>query len=214
MEVRWLGYSCFELTGKKARIITDPYSEEIGYQFPLLEAGIVTVSHHHCGHDNSRAVGGNPKIIDKAGEYEISDTFIAGLDSYHDNNSGKTRGRNIIYTIEADGLVICHLGDLGHTLNDRQMEYLGGIDILFVPVGGVTTLDAAGATQIIRQLEPRIVIPMHYLTQGLKRELDSVDRFLKEIGSGEIRPRPKLNISKTGLPESTEVVLLERVASR
>ena len=210
VDISWLGYSCFEITGKRTKIITDPYSEEIGLKLPPLEADIVTISHPHPGHSNSQVIGGNPRVINRPGEYEINGIFITGLDSFHDNSGGKIRGKNIIYIIEIDGLTICHLGDLGHILSDQQIEDMGGIDILLIPVGDANSLDAVTAAQVIRQLEPKIVIPMHYMTPGLNKELDGIDRFLKEIGNGKIEPRPKLRISEKGLSESTETILLER----
>jgi L-ascorbate metabolism protein UlaG (beta-lactamase superfamily) len=147
-------------------------------------------------------------VVKGPGEYEISGILIVGMPTFHDGEKGKTRGKNTIYLMEIDELSVCHLGDLGHTLTAEQAEELGNIDILLLPVGGVSTINASGAAEVVRQLEPKVVIPMHYKTLLLKRELDPVDKFLTEMGVKEISPQPKLSVTRANLPLTTQVFVL------
>lgn len=213
MLISWLGHSAFRLQGKTqadtVTVITDPfYPEKTGLKLPRLEADIVTISHDHDDHNNIEAVKGSPRIIRGAGEYEIKGVFVEGIFSYHDDVKGKERGNNIIYRFEIEDISITHLGDLGTELDNKQLERLEGTDILLVPVGGTYTINAETAVKVINQIEPRIVIPMHYQVPGLDFKLDSLDRFIKAIG---IKPRQeeKLKILKKELPQDTvEVVVL------
>ncbi|MDD4900632.1 MAG: MBL fold metallo-hydrolase [Patescibacteria group bacterium] len=212
MYITWLGQSCFKLQDKigpdGCLLVTDPYNDDTGMKMPHFEADIVTVSHDHHDHNNAGAIRGNPLIINTAGEYETRGVFIEGVEAWHDDKSGAERGKNIIYRIEMEDISITHLGDLGHVLDTKQLEKLEGTDILLIPVGGKYTLNAAKAVEVISQIEPRLVIPMHYKTPGLKADIDGVDKFIKEIG---IKPRQeeKLKISKKDLPqEDMELVVL------
>ena len=213
MIITWLGHSCFKLQDKVGTdgvtLITDPYDEETGLKMPSLEADIVTVSHNHHDHNNVAALRGNPFVIDCAGEYDFKGVLVEGIDSYHDEDEGKTRGGNIIYRIEVEDISIVHLGDLGHVLDNSQLEKLVGTDILIIPVGGKYTLDAKKSVEVISQIEPRIVIPMHYQTEGLAVEgLDPIEKFIKELGIEPSREE-KLKISKKDLPqEDMELVIL------
>lgn len=213
MIITWLGHSCFKLQDKVGAdgvtVVTDPYDKETGLKMPNIEADIVTVSHNHHDHNNVEALRGNPFVIDCAGEYDFKGVLVEGIDSYHDEDEGKARGGNIIYRIEVEDISIVHLGDLGHTLSNEQLEKLVGTDVLIIPVGGKFTLDAKKAVEVISQIEPRIIIPMHYQTEGLNVEgLDSVDKFIKELGI-EPSHEEKLKISKKDLPqEDMELVIL------
>lgn len=208
MEITWLGYSCFRLKGKQTTIVTDPFPPDLGYSLGKLTADIVTISHQHPGHSYIEGVGGEPKVLTGPGEYEISGIITLGLQTYHDTEQGTLRGKNIIFVFEIDDVIVCHLGDLGHTLTTEQIAKIDSADVLLVPVGGVSTIDAAHAAEIVRRLEPKIVIPMHYKTLVLKRELAPVDRFLKEMGVKEAVPQPKLVVNKASLPLTLQVVLL------
>ncbi len=217
MDIIPLGHASFKIKGKSAIIVTDPYKPEFtGLKFPKhIEADIITVSHNHEDHNYSQIVdslpGKNKIVFSGPGEYEASGVEITGISTYHDNKNGAERGTNTIYKIEVDGLSIVHLGDLGHKLSETEEETLGDIDILLIPVGGSYTLDIDKAADLVTQLEPKIVIPMHYWRQGLKSgfTLASVNQFLKEMGKENITPQPKLNITKDKLPEETEVIILE-----
>lgn len=212
MYITWLGQACFKLQDKigpdGVTLITDPFAAEIGLKVSHFEADIVTVSHDHYDHNNTGAIRGNPFIINSAGEYEIKGVYIEGVEAWHDSQQGGERGRNIVYRIEMEDVSITHLGDLGHILDTKQLEKLEGTDILLIPVGGKYTINAAKAVEVISQIEPKIVIPMHYKVPGLKVDIEGVDKFIKELG---IKPRneEKLKISKKDLPqEDMELVVL------
>ena len=209
MDITWLGHSCFRLKGRQAIVITDPYSPDLGYSLGKPTARIVTVSHQHPGHCFAQGIGGEPRVVSAPGEYEIGGVLIIGVAAFHDEEKGGLRGKNTVYLIEIDELSTCHLGDLGHVLTDGQVEEIGHVDVLLVPVGGVSTINGSKAAAIVRQLEPRVVIPMHYRTPVVDRGLEPVDSFLKEIGAHDITPQVKLSLTKTNLPASTQVLLLE-----
>lgn len=212
MEIKYFGHSCFLLRDKNATLLIDPFSPEVGLKLPRIATDIVTVTHDHYDHNNTGIVQAKmreePFIIKGPGEYEVSGVSIFGVATYHDNSLGKERGRNTIYIIIMDGIRLAHLGDLGHILTDEQLEEVNGVDILFIPTGGIYTLDAKEAVEVIGQIEPRIVIPMHYQLPGLKIKLNPVEDFLKEMGLKEIKPLDKLVISRERLPEEREVVVL------
>jgi L-ascorbate metabolism protein UlaG (beta-lactamase superfamily) len=208
MDIFWLGHSCFRIKGSQATLITDPYSPDLGYTMGKQSARIVTVSHDHPGHSYIKGINDEPKALTGPGEYEISGVLIVGMKTYHDAENGEKRGKNTIYLIQIDEISICHLGDLGHTLSTEQIEELEDIDVLLLPVGGVSTIDATKAAEVVRQLEPKAVIPMHYKTEALKRQLAPVDTFLKEMGVKDIEPQTKLTFNRTTLPQNTQVFLL------
>lgn len=208
MDITWLGHSCFRIKGNQAVIITDPFPPDMGYTLGKQTANIVTVSHQHPSHSYVQGIGGEPRLIKGPGEYEISNVLIIGIATFHDSVKGQSRGKNTTYLMEIDGVAVCHLGDIGHVLNDEQVEEMGNVDVLLLPVGGVNTINAAMAAEVIRKLEPKAVIPMHYKTPALKRELDPVEDFLKEMGMGQVEPRPKFSVSRSNLPLSTQVFVL------
>jgi L-ascorbate metabolism protein UlaG (beta-lactamase superfamily) len=208
MEINWLGHSCFRLKGSHATVITDPYSPDLGYDMGKVTANIVSISHLHPGHSYTENIGGEPKALTGPGEYEISGVLIIGIPSYHDEDRGEKKGKNTIYLFQIDEINICHLGDLGHGLSTSQAEELEDIDIMLIPVGGVSTIDASQAAEIVRQLEPKIVIPMHYKTDAVSRQLAPVDNFLNEMGVKDIEPQAKLTVTKSNLPLTTQVCLL------
>ena len=208
MDISWLGHSCFVVKGKERTIITDPYHPDLGYHLGNPEADIAIVSHFHPGHSYIEGVANEPKQIRSPGEYEIGGTFITGIGSFHDNRKGELRGRNTIYVIEMDGITLCHLGDLGHPLSLQLVEELGDIDILFLPVGEVSTIPVNTAAEIVRQLDPPIAIPMHYKTEAFKGDLSLVDKFLDRMRIRELEAKPKLSVTSSTLPGSTQIVVL------
>ncbi len=208
MDISWLGHSCFRIIGTHATVITDPYPPDLGYSLGNPTARIVTVSHQHPGHSYVQGVAGEAKLVTGPGEYEISGVLIMGMATFHDGEGGRKRGKNTVYIIEVDEVSICHLGDLGHVLTIAQIEEIDNVDVLLLPVGGVSTINASMAAEIVRQLEPKVVVPMHYKTEALKWDLEPVDRFLKEMGVKEVDSKPKLSFTKANLPTSTQVFLL------
>jgi L-ascorbate metabolism protein UlaG (beta-lactamase superfamily) len=211
MEITWLGHSCFLIRGKEKTIITDPCHPDLGYRLGEPEADIVTVSHFHPGHSYIAGVANEPKLIKSPGEYEIGGTFITGVATFHDNKKGDLRGKNTIYIIEMDGITLCHLGDLGHPLDPHLIEEIGYIDILFLPVGEVSTIPIDTAVEIVRHLEPPIVIPMHYKTDAFTGDLSLVDKFLDKMRIRELEARPKLSITSSSLPSSTQTIVLNHL---
>jgi len=209
MDISWLGHSCFRIKGSHATVITDPYSPSLGYSLGKPTARIVTVSHQHSGHSYIQGISGAPRLVIRPGEYEISGVLIIGIATFHDADRGGKRGKNTVYLMEVDEILVCHLGDLGHVLTAAQVEEIGNVDVLLLPVGGVSTINAPMAAEVVRQLEPKVVIPMHYKTSALSRELETVERFLKEIGVRQVEPQPKLSLTRSSLPASTQVFLLD-----
>jgi L-ascorbate metabolism protein UlaG (beta-lactamase superfamily) len=203
MNITHLGHSCFKIeekiNGESISIVTDPFSKEIGLKAPNVEADIVSVSHDHYDHNNVSSLRGKPFVVDSAGEFDVKGIIIEGIHSYHDEKKGAERGSNIIFRFDVEGLTLVHLGDLGEILDNKQLDKLAGADILFVPVGGKYTLDAKKAVDLISQVEPRIVIPMHYKVKGLKIDIDEVDKFIKEIGLSP-NYEDKFKINKKNLP--------------
>ena len=208
MEITWYGHSCFRLRDKGVAVVTDPYSKDIGYTLPRIRADIVTISHDHPDHNNARAIKGSPRVLSGPGEYEIKGVFITGIATYHDGKQGRERGRNTVFIFEFNGLTVCHLGDLGHVPTQDQAEVLSGAQVLLIPVGGVYTINAAQAAEVVSLLEPRIVIPMHYKTPLVKIKLDPVSKFLKAMGVDKPAPVDSLQVHGSKLPEETQVVLL------
>ncbi|MFA6098951.1 MAG: MBL fold metallo-hydrolase [Patescibacteria group bacterium] len=210
MHLTWLGQACFKIQGKDVTIITDPFDQKIGLKLPRLQANIVTVSHDHYDHNNIEAVKGDPFVITQLGEYEIKKVFIRGISSWHDDKQGAERGRNIIYTFNFEDIKIVHLGDLGAKLDDEQLDKIEDVDILLIPVGGIYTLNGKQAAELVNEIEPRIVVPMHYKIPDLKEKLNSLDAFCNEMGVKNYNAEEKLKISKRDLPaDETKVVVLK-----
>ncbi len=211
MEITWYGQACFRLRSRGLSLVTDPYSPETGLKLPRLTATLVTVSHEHEDHNYIKGVKGSPYVISGPGEYEVGGIFVFGVSTYHDTKQGEERGKNTAYLIEFEGVTVCHLGDLGHVLTQEQVEQLDGVDVLLIPVGGRTTLTGTKAAEVVSLLEPRVVIPMHYKIKGLEASLDTVSRFLKEMGVETPERVETFNISEGQFSEEeeTRVVLLE-----
>lgn len=212
MEITYLGQSSFKLRGKSATVITDPFDPKMmGMKFARVSADIVTVSHQHGDHNYLKEIEGEYREFSGPGEYEVKGVKIWGVATFHDSEKGAKRGKNTVYRIEIDRISIAHLGDLGHKLTNDQVENLDGVDILMVPVGGFYTINAVEAAAVVSQLEPKIIIPMHYkvnnMTEEIASKLDGVDTFLKEMGKVGITPVPKLVITAEKLPIEPTVVV-------
>lgn len=218
MDITYLGLSSFKIRGKAATVVTDPFSQEVGLPYPKVSADIVLSSHDHFDHNAVERVSGTqarpePMVITAPGEYEVQGVSVFGTASFHDDKQGEERGKNTIFRIHVDEVVVAHLGDLGHVLSTKQVEEINGVDVLLIPVGGVYTIDSATAVKVIEQVEPAIVIPMHYKTKGMASSFDKVagvDVFLKEVGADSARRETKLALSKGNIPEDREFVVLEK----
>lgn len=211
MKIRWFGQACFLLESQDGtKIVTDPFDGSVGYKIPMLEADIVTVSHDHYDHNYVEGVQGDPQVIKSSGEYAIDSVSIKGVPAYHDEVKGAKRGPNIIYTFDIDGIKVCHLGDLGHLLSKTQLEDIGDVDVLLIPVGGTFTLDAEGAAAAIEQFSPKIIIPMHFKTPAISLPIDSVDKFLEQMGEGEHLGSNTLEITPEILDDAkNRIIVLE-----
>lgn len=211
MDIMWLGQACFKIKGKNATIVTDPFSDQLGFKLPKVGADIVLVTHDHYDHNASSEVGGDPFVIKGPGEYEIKGVEIVGIPSFHDDKKGEERGLNNMYNFKIDSVNIAHLGDLGQgELSPKQIEDLGNVDVLMIPVGGVYTIDASSASKIAAQLEPSVIIPMHYLDKDSKVNLEPVEKFLKEMGKDNVESADNLTISREKLPSEPQVVILNK----
>ncbi len=208
MDVTWLGHGCFRLRGRGAAVVTDPYPPSIGLKLQRLDGDLVTVSHEHENHNYTQVMR-DAYEIRGPGEYEVAGVSVIGVPTFHDAEKGAKHGRNTVYLIEIDDVRVCHLGDLGHRLDDAEAEAIASPDVLLVPVGGNTAINAVQAAEVVRQLEPRFVVPMHYAIPGLKLQLDTLDRFLKEMAVTSAEPQPKLSVQASSGEYDTKVVVLE-----
>jgi L-ascorbate metabolism protein UlaG (beta-lactamase superfamily) len=215
MIISWYGHSCFKIQtrtkrgGEEVTLITDPFDKSIGLRPPQGQTDIVTISHPHYDHNNTSLLKGDFFTIDAPGEYSIKDISIEGIDSFHDIEKGEKRGRNTIFVIESEDIRICHLGDLGEKLNEKQLERMNGVDILMIPIGGTYTLDGKLAEEVIAQVEPKIIIPMHYKIPGLAIDIDDEKVFCAEMGNCPKETTQKLILKKKDIEEKeNEIVLM------
>ena len=209
MKIKWLGHSCFVITSEEGlRIITDPYSVGGGINYGEVQeaADIVVVTHGHGDHNNAAAVKGNPEVIKSS--KKVKGIEFKGIASYHDTARGGQRGPNTIFCFAVDGIRICHLGDLGHQLDSKQIAEIGAVDILLIPVGGYYTIDANMATQVCAKLNPKVIIPMHYKTAKCDYPITGVDDFLKNKKNVRRLESSEAEFKKANLPTTTEIVVL------
>ncbi len=208
MELTWYGLAAFRISDRQLKVVTDPYGPEVGLTLPRLRADVVTVSHDRPGHNYVKAVKGYRKLLDGPGEYEVGGVFITGIRTWH--RDGKKGEPNTIFLFEFGDITVCHLGDLGYVPKQEEIEELGEVSILLVPIGGHQTLNGAEAAEVVSLIEPAFVIPMHYALPGLTFDLDPLNKFLREMGVTEPRELPSLKISKKSeLSEETEVIILQ-----
>ncbi|HEX9058910.1 MAG TPA: MBL fold metallo-hydrolase [Clostridia bacterium] len=201
MDIRWNGHSCFSITSSEGtKIVTDPYDNSTGYTMPEIEANILTSSHNHFDHNNIGAVKGDFNLFRTVGEFNSLGINIKGTLTYHDTNKGADRGQNIVYTYNVNGINVCHLGDLGHTLDRETIKSIGKVDVLLIPVGGVYTIDAKNAAVVVKQLNPKIVIPMHYKTPVLASDfgdLTDENEFISKMPGWKVaKGVSELKVSK------------------
>jgi L-ascorbate metabolism protein UlaG (beta-lactamase superfamily) len=213
MEITYLGHSCFRLRTSNGFVVTDPFDPKmVGLKFSGVEGDIVTVSHDHGDHNQHQLVKGVKRVVSGPGEYEIMGISIIGIPSFHDAKKGELRGKNTIYIIEAEGLRLCHLGDLGHSLSQEQVEEIGEVHVLIVPVGGEYTIGPKEAAQAVSDIEPKLIIPMHFKSQGINPEVFSklapLEDFLKEL-SLPTENSPKLSVKPEEIGEEQKVIVLE-----
>lgn len=191
-------------------VLIDPFSKEIGLRPPRLSDNIILVTHEHYDHNNISDLTPEQFVIRGPGEYEKSGVYVEGTLSYHDKAEGKERGLNTIYLIRMEDMRLCHLGDFGQQkLTDQQVEAIGDVDVLFIPVGGKYTIDGKEAAEVVKQIEPKIIVPMHYKVPGLNLDIDGPQKFLKEVG---IKPEEveTYRITAKNLPtEETKLIVFK-----
>jgi len=211
MEITWLGQACFKLEGKDSTLVIDPFDPTTGLKLPKsLSANLLLITHEHHDHNYRQGVSGNPYEINSPGEYEVAGATVTGITAFHDKKNGEERGKITIYLMEFEGIKICHLGDLGQDLSDDEIDKLGTVDILMIPVGSTYTIDGEEAAKIVGEIEPKIVIPMHYKIPGVNTplELEPVDKFQKKF-EGKVEQEDKLKIKAANLPQELKVVVLK-----
>ena len=212
MKIKWLGQASFMITlDTGIKILTDPYTTggKLSYGEIRESADIVTVSHEHGDHNNVAAVGGNPKVVRGAATAEIKGIKFKGIPCHHDEVGGNKRGDNTIFCFEVDGVRVCHLGDLGHQLSDKQVAELGRIDILLIPVGGFYTIDAKVAGQVCDRLKPKVILPMHYKTDRCGFPIAGVDGFLQGKAGVSRLDASEVEFKPGELPVSTQIIVLK-----
>jgi L-ascorbate metabolism protein UlaG (beta-lactamase superfamily) len=218
MTIQWYGHSCFKIStkpegrgsGEDVVIFTDPFQKEIGLRPPQGKADIVTISHDHFDHNNAQALRGEPAVLDIPGEYSIKGVSIKGISSFHDKKEGAENGLNTIFVFESEGIRFCHLGDLAHPLDKKQLEEINGVDILAIPVGNLKSLGGKEAKAVADQIEPKVILPMHYKTKGSKFKGDDEKVFCKEIGTCPREKMAKLILKKKDLEgKELEVIMME-----
>lgn len=208
--VQWLGHSFFKLQSGDLTVAIDPYNSDVGLKPPRFNADILLITHDHHDHNNQATIMGQPFVITGPGEYEIKGCTVYGIPSHHDAKQGGERGINTIYRLELSGIRFVHLGDLGQNeLTDQQIEVLDGVDVLLIPVGGKYTINASQAVAIIEQLDPRIIIPMHYKIPGLKIDLETADNFIKTLGLPSQKDSKLRLVKKDLQTEDRRLIILE-----
>ena len=208
MEITWYGRACFRLRGREATVITDPCPPSTGFVAGKHDVDLLTMSHAHADHSYTRSITAGLTLT-RPGEYEFHDLLVSGVRTFHDGSGGSERGENIVLTIEVDGVHVCHLGDLGHLLSEEQITEIGPVDVLLVPVGGNFTISPSEAGEVVSQISPKLVIPMHYAVNGASTDLQGPEKFLNEMAVTEPLRQPKAQITPTSLPDEVQVVLLE-----
>lgn len=210
LQIRWHGHACFEITNDLT-LITDPHDgKSIGIPSPSVQGDIILVSHDHFDHSSGIKLveKEGSKVITDPRKRTISNIEISGIESYHDESAGAKRGNNIIFKFIIDGIKFCHLGDLGHELDDNTVQKISPIDILFIPVGGNFTIDDKKAWKIIEKIKPKIIIPMHYKIGGLSISIAGIDPFLERLDQSKYKidyVGNEIDIEKEDLPSEPEV---------
>ncbi|MDI3534903.1 MAG: hypothetical protein PWQ82_1268 [Thermosediminibacterales bacterium] len=210
MKIKWFGHACFGLTSQDGiRLVTDPFDGSIGYEVPRTEADIVTVSHDHYDHNYVEALVGEPVVVKTTEKRSIKGIQIYGVETFHDKERGEKRGGNIVFVFEIDGIQVCHLGDLGHVLTKEQVSKIGPVDILMIPVGGTFTINACEALEVVSQLKPKLIIPMHFKTPDVNLPIDGVEKFLEKSMGGEKLEKNFIEITADELTDEPKTIVLD-----
>ncbi len=212
MKVKWLGHASFMITSDKGiRIITDPYQTGGRLKYAVVKgpADIVTISHEHGDHNYTDPIEGNPRILRGPKMTEVKGIKFNGIATFHDENQGKDRGPNTVFCFEVDGIRICHLGDLGHKLNEREVAQIGKVDILLTPMAGLWAINAEVATEVGNQLKPKVIIPMHFKNERCDFPVSGVDDFLKGKKNVIMADSSEIEFKAGKLPAETQIIVLK-----
>ena len=215
MKIKWYGHSAFMVTSDQGvKIITDPYESgayggQLSYGKIKDQADIVLTSHDHADHNDAKSLPGSPEIVKGSGSKTVKGISIKGISTYHDPSKGSERGANTIFTFTVDGIKICHLGDLGHILSEKELAEIGSVDILFIPVGGYFTIDAKEATRAAEQIKPKVLIPMHFKTEKCGFPITPVEDFLKGKSNAKRPKASEVAFEKKTLPQQMEILVLD-----
>jgi len=215
MKIKWYGHAAFLITSDQGvKIITDPYESgafggQLTYGQIEDQADIAIISHDHADHNDTKSLPGPPEIVKGKGSKTVKGISIKGISSYHDSSKGSERGDNTIFTFSVDGMKICHLGDLGHILSEKELAEIGPVDLLLIPVGGYFTIDPEEATRVAQQIKPKILIPMHFKTKKCGFPIAPVEDFLQGKSNSKRPKASEVALEKTGLPQQTEILVLE-----
>ena len=206
LQIRWHGHACFEITNDLT-LVTDPHDgKSIGIPAPNVQGDIILVSHDHYDHNSVKSVEKEgSRVVMDGRKRTISNIEIYGVDSFHDEEKGAKRGTNIMYKFKVDGIKFCHLGDLGHEIDDDTTEKIGDVDILFVPIGGTFTVDDTSAWKVINKIKPKIIVPMHYKIGGLSLPIAGLDPFLAQSKQKVMHVGNEIDIEKEDLPSEPEI---------
>ncbi|MDA1128290.1 MAG: MBL fold metallo-hydrolase [Chloroflexi bacterium] len=207
MDITWLGHSCFRLHDADMMVVTDPYPASIGLRVDSRPATVVTVSNTHSNHSHSEGIAGDPKVFSAPGEYEYNGVTVRGIMTPLAEDQPREE-RNVAFTIEIGGIKICHLGDLSVPLTTRLIDELKPVDMVLVPTGGHCTLDVDHVYQTLQDLDAKIVIPMHYKTDGINVDVDNIDNFVRRMGLDAVQPQPRLVVTAANLGTDMRVVVM------
>ncbi|MEW6376989.1 MAG: MBL fold metallo-hydrolase [Thermodesulfobacteriota bacterium] len=215
MKIKWYGHSAFLITSDKGvKIITDPYESgayggQLSYGKINDQADIVLTSHDHADHNDTKSLPGSPQVVKGSGSKTVKGISFKGIPTYHDPSKGRERGSNIIFTFSVDGMKVCHLGDLGHVLSEKELTEIGPVDLLLIPVGGYFTIDPKEATRVTEQIQPKVIIPMHFKTEKCGFPIAPVEDFLKGKPKTKRPGASEMVLDKTTLPQQMEIMVLE-----
>ena len=213
MKIKYLGHAAFLITSSDGtKVLIDPYEAgcfdgAVKHGKIDVQADVVTCSHQHADHYGIKDLPSGYELVEGAGEHTVKGISIHGVATYHDESRGSERGENVIFALEIDGMRLVHLGDLGHPLSDDEVERIGRVDILLVPVGGYFTIDASVAQDTVNKLNPKLVIPMHYKTESVDFPIATADGFLE--GKTNVKRVGASEVEVTALPEAQEIWVLE-----
>lgn len=213
MEITYFGLNSIRLRGREAAVLIDPYDPKLGLSPVRLNVQVVALTHEDPTHFSMQGLGSEYHLVSGAGEFEIQGIALHGIQTYHDHKKGAERGKNTVFVVEVDDLRVCHLGHLGHSLDEAQLDAIGSkVDVLCVPVGDGSHINATEATEIVNQIEPKLVVPISYKLPGLTllaQNLEGLEKFAKEMGATDLTPQPKLQLTSSPATEETKLIILE-----